>query len=392
MVVPGLGFHGGVERHAHDLSRALAARGHRITLLHGPTAGRDPEAYALPFARVAPLSSRDAGRGLDVVYVHAPADVAELATLEGLPVAIAAHDHDLTCARSHRYLPVSGEPCHRAPGMACVLHGCVVVRDRAPDAPLPITLRSPFALRRRLQALARRGLLVACSRYVAVRLLDAGVAPQRVRTHHPVPPDDGAPPRPRPRAPRLLAVGQLLRGKGFDLAIDALQHLPAAVTLTLVGDGPSRAALQARADRLAPGRVRLLGYVPPHALTAVYDEARVVVVPSRWPEPFGMIGVEAMRRGRPVVGAAHGGIPEWLEEGAGGRLFAPGDAAALAAAAQALLGDDDAGERARAFVARRFSHEAAVTEVETLLGEVAGASRIETPSRIGTAGRRVVAI
>lgn len=188
----------------------------------------------------------------------------------------------------------------------------------------------------------------------------------------PVPPDDGAPASPLPAAPRLLAVGQLVQGKGFDLAIDALALLPAEVTLTVVGDGPARAELEARAARAAPGRVRLLGYVDPERLGAVYDEARVVVVPSRWPEPFGMIGIEAMRRGRAVVGAAHGGIPEWLEERVGGRLFAPGDVASLADAVAGALADRELGHRARAFVRERFSHDRAADEMEALLHEVAG--------------------
>jgi glycosyltransferase involved in cell wall biosynthesis len=215
----------------------------------------------------------------------------------------------------------------------------------------------------------------------------AGVPTSRIRVIHPVPPDDGAAVSRRPAAPRLLAIGQLVRGKGFDIAVDALAHLPRDVTLTIAGDGPDRDEIRRRAARVVPGRVDLLGYVAPASLSTVYDAASVVVVPSRWPEPFGMVGIEAMRRGRPVAGAAHGGIPEWLEDGAAGRLFAPGDPSALGAAVGALLADAAAGERARAFVHERFSHERMVGEVEDLLEEIATRSQDETRSHPAMACR-----
>jgi glycosyltransferase involved in cell wall biosynthesis len=371
MVVPTLGFAGGIERHAHDLAAALSARGHTVTLIHGAREGRDQEAYKKPFVAAVSLTDPAAARGLDVVYAHKATDVRELAALAGVPAVIAAHDHDLTCVRSHRYLPLGHAPCHRAPGAACVLFGCVVVRDRSPGARLPIMLSSPFALRDRLLELADRGPFVACSRYVASSLIAAGVPSSRVHAIHTIPPEDAAPLSPRPRERRLVAAGQLLRGKGFWLPIEALLHLPDDVTLDIVGDGPMRADLEAIAQKLAPGRVRFLGYVPPTKLSEVYDSANVVVVPSHWPEPFGMVGIEAMRRARPVVGAGHGGIPEWLTDGEGGYTFSPGDSRDLARAARTLLDDPEAGERARAAAVRRFPYRLLVDTLEALLSATA---------------------
>jgi glycosyltransferase involved in cell wall biosynthesis len=243
-------------------------------------------------------------------------------------------------------------------------HGCVVLRNR--QGPLPIRLGNPFTLRSRLLALSARAPLTSCSAYIARQVVAAGVAPTGVTVVHPVPPDDGLPPPPLPEERRLVYVGQLVRGKGVDLAIEALAHLDRAVTLEIAGDGPQRAELETLADRRAPGRVRFLGFTAPTAIGEVYARGRVVVVPSRWPEPFGMIGIEAMRRGRAVVGAAHGGIPEWLAP-EGGRTFAPGDVRALSAAAAALLDDPTAGARAEAYVRARFSHAATVDAVEQLL-------------------------
>lgn len=371
MGVPSLGFSGGIEKHARDLARALGARGHRVTLLHGARGGRDVDDYVRVFADVRSVSAPGAARDFDVVYQHRAADVRELAPFGDRPVVVATHDHDHTCVRSHRYLPVGGEPCHRPPGLACIAHGCVVVRDRAPGARLPLAVRSPFALRARLRELARRAPLIACSRYVADNVERAGVAPGRVHVVHPIPPEPDAPVRPRPLDGRLLAAGQLLRGKGIDLAIEALCYLPGNVSLDIVGDGSARADLERLARTLHPGRVAFSGYVAPEAVREHYDRATIVVVPSRWPEPFGMIGVEAMQRARPVVGARHGGIPEWLEEGRGGRLFEPGSASSLASAVLSLLDDPGAGDRALAFARERFHHARTVDAVEQILATVA---------------------
>ena len=69
MVVPTLGFSGGIERHARDLATSLAARGHEVVLLHGERRGRDPEDYARAFHATIPMGKADCARGLDVAYV-----------------------------------------------------------------------------------------------------------------------------------------------------------------------------------------------------------------------------------------------------------------------------------------------------------------------------------
>jgi glycosyltransferase involved in cell wall biosynthesis len=140
----------------------------------------------------------------------------------------------------------------------------------------------------------------------------------------------------------VTGVGRLVPVKGFDLLVDALPALVAAVPEThvvLIGDGPERAALERRAADLGVGeRLHLLG--------ARTDVARclsatdVLAAPSR-NEGMGRVLVEAMALGIPVVAAAVGGIPDVIVDGECGRLVPPDDAAALAAAL-ADLGRDRA--------------------------------------------------
>ncbi len=92
-------------------------------------------------------------------------------------------------------------------------------------------------------------------------------------------------------------------------------------------------------------------------------------MPSVWPEPFGLVGIEALAAGRPAVASATGGMGDWLEDGVSGLLAAPGDATDLAAKLNELLADPGRqrvlGEAGRERVAARFSrrhHVAAILD------------------------------
>jgi glycosyltransferase involved in cell wall biosynthesis len=114
--------------------------------------------------------------------------------------------------------------------------------------------------------------------------------------------------------------------------------------------------------------VRSVGWRRPEELPALYGQVHVVVVPSRWAEPFGIVAVEGMMAGRPVIASAVGGLPDIVTDDEAGLLVPPGDSAALACAMEALL-DDPArrrrlGRAARTRAARCFDldlvHERAV--------------------------------
>lgn len=357
---PTLGFAGGAELYAFQMARSLRARGHEVVLLAGPERGADPTTYAAAFDAVSPLTGGH--QSFDAFYVYKTLSERTLASFDGALV-FATHDHDFSCVRSHRYLPLTERPCHRSPGPGCVARLCFLRRDRRPGG-LPIRLQSPFELRRRVAHLAQRGSFTACSEYVAKGLVGAGVPANRVDVVYPIPPAPSAERVAPPERPSLLVVASLLRGKGVDLAIAAMRALPAEVDLVIVGDGPERKSLEAQALATAKGRVHFEGRLPPDQVRARYDACSAVVVPSRWPEPFGMVGVEALQRGRPVVAADHGGVPEWLEVQAGCLGFRPGDVQSLARALRGVLAKPSDASSVRT----RHSHRKSVLQLEEVLG------------------------
>ena len=145
----------------------------------------------------------------------------------------------------------------------------------------------------------------------------------------------------RPWRWRLLYVGRLDRRKGIDDVIRALASLPPEAILEVIGSGDAneRDRLRSLARDLGVGERVVFDAVPRHALAARYRAADVCVFPSTWDEPFGLVPIEAMASGTPVVATGTGGSGEFLADGANCLLYEPGNAAALAAAVRAVGGD-----------------------------------------------------
>jgi len=168
---------------------------------------------------------------------------------------------------------------------------------------------------------------------------------------------------------RLLYVGRLDPRKGVQTAVEALALLPAQATLELIGgwDVNEEGRLRQLArDRGVDARVSFLGHRGRDNVSAAYASADAVVFPVVWEEPWGLVPLEAMARGRPVLATGRGGSAEYLRDGQNCLLFEAGDAAGLAAAVRRLAGDAGLRDRLRE---RGFVTAAAHTEA-TLNEEV----------------------
>jgi glycosyltransferase involved in cell wall biosynthesis len=142
---------------------------------------------------------------------------------------------------------------------------------------------------------------------------------------------------------RLLYVGRLDALKGVDTLLRALTLLPPEVTLECFGRGADheRARLRALAQSLGVATRVEFGSLERNELAARYRAADAVVFPSEWPEPFGLVPLEAMACGTPVVASGVGGSGEFLRDGENCVRFKPRDEHALAGAITRLLRDPD---------------------------------------------------
>ncbi len=153
-----------------------------------------------------------------------------------------------------------------------------------------------------------------------------------------------------PRTRELVFVGRLVSDKGVDLLLEALGRLRAGGVrprLSIVGDGPERPALQSQTRDLGlVGQVEFVGVRTGEDLVGVLNDHEILVVPSRYDEPFGVVALEGIACGSAVLGSAGGGLVDAI--GPCGLTFPNGDLAALTERLATLLTDAALRERFRA--------------------------------------------
>jgi len=254
----------------------------------------------------------------------------------GSALVVTLHDYSLVCAK--KTMIRHGELDRRCPGRS--LRGCLSCASGyyGPVKGVPLVLGLAQAHHR----LDRVALFLPISSAVARACLQ-GVSPDRVAVVPSFVSDDvaaGARAGPRPDflpdGEFVLFVGALGEHKGVGLLAEAHRRMTTSAPLVVIGarraDSPALYGDPRHPLVLRDG-------VPHREIMAAFAAAAVVAVPSRWPEPQGLVAVEAMASGVPVVASEVGGLAELVLPGETGLLVRPGDAGALAGALDQLLGD-----------------------------------------------------
>ena len=283
----------------------------------------------------------------DVVVAHNVMDagVLEAARGRGRRFVYHLHDHRPFCPNGDRLYPRGQSICTLPMGTStCGWHSLV---NGCAYGPRPRTF-GLIALREALAVGVRTAdVVVAFSEFVA-RLARGNGANRVVAIPPPLPDDAFAQtPAPRPASNAVLFAGRIVPSKGGRSLVRALSQIASEVRprLYVAGLGPDLQALLDLATTLSVA-ASALGRLDAQQLRNAIDDSALVAVPSLWAEPFGLAGIEAFARGRPVVGYDSGAISEWLVPDAGAAV-AHGDEAALAAAI-ARFGEPCVWERASA--------------------------------------------
>jgi len=381
LVTPFFGRDGGIAVHVRESAAALRFAGHDVTIICGRAEANEDSADVIVVPELdgagsgmRPSSLARAVRGSepDLVHVHDLADPRIVAVTRAVaPTVITAHAYP-GCSHNHYYFR-PGQECTRAHGPACLpnmaFRGCLHARN-----PMPVPgqyLRTA----KRLDAYRSADAVAGFSQAVLRHLARNGILAQLVAPFTPtlrLAPSDPA----REEEERhVVFVGRTVPAKGLDILLRAMRSVEGH--LTVVGDGWERATSErSAADLGIAGRVSFAGWLAGDELHRVYRRASVVALPSLWPEPFGLVGIEAMAFGRPVVASMTGGVEEWLQPGVTGIAVAPGRVPDLAAALDRLLDDPrlraSMGTSARAAVEARFSEQAHVDSLVELYRVAAG--------------------
>jgi glycosyltransferase involved in cell wall biosynthesis len=282
----------------------------------------------------------------DVVWVHALTSPAvEEAIQRVAPSVFFAHDYHGTCisgTKTHAF--PAPTVCRRRFGTGCLIR----FLPRRCGGLNPITMLSLYRREaRRLGIVRSYRAIVALSQYIVDEYLRHGLDGRNIRCLPAPPPvGDDAAAGPPPGGPpsRLLFLGRMHRLKGGPLLLDALplaaRILGRPLHATFAGDGPDRSDWEAHARRFerrcSDVSTNFIGWIDRRSRADILAAHHALIVPSIWPEPFGLVGYEAGAVGLPSIAFAVGGIPEWLFDGVNGCL-APGDPPTAGGLAHAIV-------------------------------------------------------
>jgi glycosyltransferase involved in cell wall biosynthesis len=312
----------------------------------------------------------------DVVFHNGMSNTeADAALVERFPVVFYAHVYYGTCISGTKCQITGPRPCNRQFGLACL--GLYLPRRCGGLNPLTM-LKDYRSQKRRLAAVRRASSVLTASRHMRDECVRHGISSALV--HHvpyftpEISPDPNPPPQ-KARTDRILFLGRITALKGWRELLDAVPlgagELGRALTLVVVGDGPDRMEFETETRRRGI-KAEFLGWLGMKKLEAEMRAADLLAVPSIWPEPFGLVGIEAGCVGLPAVGFAVGGIPEWLIPGVSGEI-APGvrpNPKDLAAAIVRAMSDENHLQRLRIGAwqtAQRFSPDAHMSRLIPIL-------------------------
>lgn len=374
---------GGLGRHVHALSGALAAAGHEVTVVTRHAAG-------------APL--REHVNGVRVIRAAEDPVAFPLATGSLLAWTM-AFNHTLTRAALRAGDDGEYDVIHAHDWL--VAHTAITLAEHL-GLPLVTTIHAteagrhqgwlPEELNRTIHAVEHwitheSDRVIVCSGYMRQQVTSLFGAPQSRVDVVPNGVDDrawraGARAVAAARArfagdgPLIGYAGRLVYEKGVQHLVHAVPRLRRrhpGLRVVIAGDGPYREQLQAEAAALRlDGTVRFAGFMTATQLPAMLAATDATVVPSLY-EPFGMVALEAAAAGAPLAVAATGGLAEIVEPGVTGVTFPHSDPEALAGAVDRLLADEvfarRVARRARSMVGARYSWPAiAELTVLTYLG------------------------
>ncbi|HXZ80678.1 MAG TPA: glycosyltransferase family 4 protein [Terriglobales bacterium] len=330
---------GGSETYLSALLPALAQTGHEIGLLAEIDAPASRSEIELPAGSpcwiVEGFGRRQALHSVrrfdpDVLFCHGLVDPhLEAALLEVAPAVFFMHNFYGTCISGEKTFksPIP-RPCQRRFGGGCLLH----YYPHRCGGLNPMAMWNSFQLQSaRNRFLHRYQSIVTNSRYLAEELARHGLSGHAI---HLFPqacleaePELLSPPAAR-EPWRLLFLGRMDFLKGGHVLLEALpavlQQLEHELHVSFAGDGPNRQRWESMArsitDRHTALKVEFTGWLSGDGLRDCFSRTHLLVMPSLWPEPFGLAGLEAGLHGVPTAAFATGGIPEWLEEGVNGCL------------------------------------------------------------------------
>ena len=232
------------------------------------------------------------------------------------PAVFTMHNHSAYCPSGTKYLAATGASCDRPMSpLGCAwghfVDGC---GSRRPHQVLQ-GLKNSY---NDLAILQKHKIpVIAVSKFVQDQLIRHGISAERVTTLHHGTSEPKISHQPLTReihqAQRILYVGRIVPYKGLDWLLKSLANVDSHIHLDIAGEGWDRPQIERLAGKLGVAqRIVWHGWCDSPKLESLYQQCFAVIVPSVWPEPAGLVTLEAYVRYRPVIASNLGGIPDYV--------------------------------------------------------------------------------
>ncbi len=303
------------------------------------------------------------------------------------PAIYTLHNHSAYCPSGTKYLAASGKCCDRIMSYMDCTWGHLV--DSCGSRRPQNIIQNLQGAHRELETLKKLKIpVIANSDYVREQLIKNGLPPDRIVTLHFGIQLPQAATEPLTfeihQHQKILFAGRIVPDKGLDWLLKALAQTNQQIHLDIAGEGWARPRMEELAKKLGlQNRITWHGWCDKNKLNELYQQCFAVTFPSLWPEPAGLVTLEAYSHYRPIIASAVGGIPEHVRDGETGILVPSNNVTTLAEAITELSSNyqrsRSMGERGHAWLLEEFTLDIHVKRLQQLYEKAIADFQVKPP-------------
>jgi len=311
------GFVGGIEQYAFETAKLLSKDGYKVSLFYEKKE-KNFEQFCEPF--LACIQKLEKLSDFELVVIHKCKNLKIVRALIkncGSRLAAVVHDHELYCPRQYFYTPFGRRNCALPYSyLRCGLCSMAISPRRYQKGLFYELFYKFWSFPKIIKLYRKIPTVIVLSEFMRNNLLKNKFSSQQVHVIHPfiLPADDILKPSDKHfkngAVPTIGFVGQLIRGKGCDLFLHMLEKIKMPCRAVIAGTGNDEELLHRMAqEKDLP--VKFCGFIKD--VRSFYSQCDLIVLPFRWQEPFGLVGIEAAANHLAVVAYDVGGVSEWLK-------------------------------------------------------------------------------
>ena len=357
------GFIGGTEKYIFSVADLLKAKGFVCDMIY-KTKANAFDKFKSVFENCVDVENSNelASLHYQIKTMHRTEDFSFLKfALEKFSPTLFVHDHTYVCPKGYKYFPYKRKNCSLKYGkVRCGLCSMAVPPRHFTNGIANALKRNFSTMPKLFDIMAKFPSYVVLSDFMRDELVKNGIDKNKISLISPFVDIYETQKQVSDSNFKILFAGQHVASKGLHLLFESLSKMKNDFVLDVLGEGARTPFYKGLATQMnLESKIKFHGFV--ENPQTFYQEADVVVFPSMWQEPFGLVGIEAMANSKPVVAFDVGGVRQWLENGKNGILVPERDTNAFANALDTLATDvqkrNQLGNYAKEFVEKHFTKE-----------------------------------